>query len=76
MEWMNRSALIFGVFLIGCGPRVEIRSAVPESLTDPVIVECPTGDTARALGTCAIRLRAGLDEANGRLIAIRDTLSN
>jgi hypothetical protein len=61
--------------LIGCGPRVEVQSVVPESLTEPVIVECPMGETARVFGNCVIRLRAGLDESNSRLEAIRQMLT-
>lgn len=45
---------------------------IPGALTTPVTVTCRAGDTSRALGECAIALRAGLDDANSRLVAIGD----
>jgi len=36
----------------------------------PVVVECRPGDALRALGQCAMDLRRGLDEVNGKLVAV------
>lgn len=44
---------------------------IPSELLEPVTVECRDfGNVSRSLGQCAIDLRAGLNQANGKLIAI------
>jgi hypothetical protein len=58
--------------LTACGePRVELAAPyVPADLLRPVLVRCADGDTAAALGRCAIALRAGLNEANAQIAAV------
>jgi len=72
---MTRLILIFALFLSGCAPRLEPVIYVPNELTNPVIVTCSGGETVRALGSCAIRLRQGLDEANIKLRSIRELVA-
>jgi len=70
---MRRSVLICALFLTACADdsRVELATPfVPADLLRPVEVRCASGDTAAALGRCAIALRAGLNEANGQIVAV------
>jgi hypothetical protein len=66
---MNRLMITSVLFLTACAPAGI--NAVPDALTEPVQVTCREGTISRALGECAIALRAGLDDANSRLVAIR-----
>lgn len=68
---MNRLILMSALFLSGCGDR-DTRADIPEALLREVKVECPSGETSRALGNCAIRLRQGLNIANSQLTAIAE----
>lgn len=43
---------------------------IPAELTRPVVVVCSSGVTSRALGTCAMALREGLNTANDKLVSI------
>jgi len=59
--------------LTACGDDPSVVLAppfVPADLLSPVEVRCAPGDTASALGRCAIALRAGLNEANLRIGAV------
>jgi hypothetical protein len=72
---MNRLMIMGALCLTGCAaPRPE--PVVPESLLRPVVVECAVGDTLRALGSCALALRAGLDEANAQIGAVAEILGD
>jgi hypothetical protein len=66
---MRRLALTCALFLTACAePRVELAAPhVPADLLRPVVVRCADGQTAAALGNCAIALRAGLNRANGQI---------
>jgi hypothetical protein len=47
---------------------------IPAELTEEVIVLCRDyGDVSRSLGQCAVDLRRGLNEANGKLVVISET---
>ena len=55
--------------------RTEIVSpVVPAALLRPVAVTCDEGATSRALGECALALKAGLNRANGQITAIAEVL--
>lgn len=74
---MRRSALICALFLTGCAdePRVELAAPhVPADLLRPVVVRCASGETAAALGNCALALRAGLNRANSQITALGEIL--
>lgn len=74
---MRRLALICALFLTACDrePRVELAAPfVPADLLRPVVVRCASGDTAAALGNCALALRAGLNEANSQIAAVGEIL--
>jgi hypothetical protein len=76
---MNPLPLICAVFLTGCAERITTRWIVPDvpaELRRPVVVVCADGTTVRTLGECALSLRAGLDEANGKITAIDTILTN
>lgn len=76
---MNRFLPIFAVFLTGCGDAMPSRAILPDvpaELRRPVLVVCQPGDTVRALGQCAMALRAGLTEANSKIETIDTILSN
>jgi hypothetical protein len=62
--------------LTACGdPRVELAQPfVPADLLRTVDVRCADGETAAALGNCAIALRAGLNRANGQIAAVGEIL--
>lgn len=66
---MTRLMITSALFLTACA---NSPSVVPAELTRPVLVECATGDASRALGRCAIALRAGLNTANDKLTSIGD----
>ena len=69
---MRLLALTCALFLTACGePRVELAGPhVPADLLRPVVVQCPRGDTAAALGSCALALRTGLNRANSQIATV------
>lgn len=68
---MRPLILMSVLFLSGCFGR-QIELDIPPTLTEPVIVNCVPGDTSRALGSCLIRLREGLNIANSKLGQIEE----
>ena len=66
---MNRLMPMAALCLTACAAPVP-ETVIPPELLRPVVVECRPGDTMRALGQCAMDLRRGLDEANGKLVAV------
>jgi hypothetical protein len=69
---MIRSVLTAALFLSACGDTVTSTQPIPAELVEPVEVRCESGTTERALGECALRLRAGLDTANSKLSSIKE----
>lgn len=65
---MSRLMPMAALCLTACAAQVP-EAVIPPELLRPVVVECRPGDTLRALGQCAMDLRRGLDEANGKLAA-------
>ncbi|MBV7408783.1 hypothetical protein [Maritimibacter sp. DP1N21-5] len=65
-----------GLFLTACGEVPPVTQPIPDELLRPEIVTCPPGDTVRALGSCAIALRRGLDTANDKLTSIAEIVSD
>lgn len=70
-----RFLIMAALFLTGCAKTVA-RQPIPATLLEPVEVHCRSGTTERALGECALRLRAGLDTANDKLTAIKGLVSH
>lgn len=66
---MSRLMPMAALCLTACAAPVP-ETVIPPELLRPVVVECRAGDTLRALGQCAMDLRRGLDEANGKLAAV------
>lgn len=66
---MIRCLIICAMCLTGCAR--PVARVIPQELLAPVVVTCQPGETSRALGNCALALRAGLGEANSQLAAIR-----
>ena len=68
------------LFLTACGankPMVRtefLKPEVPAHLLRPVVVQCPPGDTSRALGECALAYRHGLNTANSQIAAIGEVV--
>ncbi|MBV7408213.1 hypothetical protein [Maritimibacter sp. DP1N21-5] len=73
---MRRFLTMAALFLTACGEQIPVAQPIPAELLRPEIVTCPPGDTVRALGTCAIALRRGLDTANDKLTSIAEILKN
>ena len=71
---MRRLVLTCALFLGGCADRAPAPTVPPE-LIRPVEVRCRDGATARALGDCALALRAGLAEANDKLASVAAILA-
>lgn len=63
------------LFLTACAESTVARQPIPALLLEPVEVRCAAGTTERALGDCALRLRAGLDTANDKLTAIKELVT-
>jgi hypothetical protein len=62
--------------LTACAETTVARRPIPAQLLEPVEVRCAAGTTERALGECALRLRAGLETANDKLTAIKGLVTN
>lgn len=71
-----RYPIMAALFLTACGETTVARHPVPPTLLEPVIVRCAAGTTVRALGECALRLRAGLDTANDKIGAIKGLVTH
>jgi hypothetical protein len=69
-----RYLFMAALFLTACDD-VLARQPIPAPLLEPVEVRCHAGTTERALGQCALRLRAGLDTANGKIEAIKELVN-
>ncbi|MAM60875.1 MAG: hypothetical protein CMH11_05230 [Maritimibacter sp.] len=63
------------LFLTACA-ETAARQPIPAPLLEPVEVRCADGTTERALGECALRLRAGLETANGKISAIKELVTD
>lgn len=77
---MKALILTSALFLTACGankPMVRtefLKPQVPAHLLRPVAVQCPPGDTSRALGECALAYKHGLNTANSQIVAIAGVL--
>lgn len=75
---MTRLILICALFLTACArpdPAVHLVTAeVAQHLRQPVHVVCAPGYSSSAAGECLMALRAGLNECNGRILSIDETL--
>lgn len=70
-----RYLLMAAPFLTACVD-VVARQPIPAPLLEPVEVTCKDGTTERALGECALKLRAGLETANGKIEAIKELVTD
>ncbi len=70
---MNRLTLMSALFLTACATNTPV--VIPVELTRETVVTCETGETSRALGRCTLALREGLANANSKLRAIGEIVS-
>lgn len=70
---MSRLTPMAALCLTACAAPVP-EPVIPPELLRPVVVECRAGDTLRDLGQCAMALRAGLDTANSKLLAVGEVV--
>lgn len=72
---MRNYLMIFALFLTGCEPRIEyvpVRPDVPPDLLEPVPVSKRVARTYRDLAILATEHKAGLEQANEKIVALAD----
>ena len=65
---MRLLALMAALSLTACASKPP--PVIPDALLKPVTVKCADGATMRALGSCALRYRSGLAQANDQISSI------
>lgn len=81
---MKRLMIMSVVFLTACSrpePEIIVKTEyvypdIPPALLRPVKVSCKPGETSKALGECALKYKAGINQGNSQIGAIAEIVAS